>query len=244
MSEKFALITGGSRGIGAEVCTRLARDGYHIIMNFHSNHEAANKVAEQIREEGKHVFLLPCDVRNMEAFSKALEQWQELYPEGLIDVLVNNAGQRIDKLFVWMDTEDWSSVIETHLGGFFNITKLIFPRMIKQRHGRIINIVSLSGQKGVAGQTNYSAAKAAVIGATKALSQEVGRSKITVNAISPGFIKTDMTDDLNEKELRKMIPLRRFGEASEVAAAVSFLASEEAGYITGAVIPINGGLYT
>lgn len=244
MNQKFALVTGGSRGIGAAVCQRLGEDGFDIILNYSSNTEAADNVAKQVKALGRHIHLMKCDVGDMNALKSGLEHWQSCHPNGVIEVLVNNAGQRIDKLFIWMEEDDWSAVINTHLGGFFNTTKLVFPSMIKQRSGRIINIVSISGMKGQAGQVNYSAAKAALIGATKALCQEVGRNSITVNAIAPGFIRTDMTSDLDEKELRKMIPLRRFGKAEEVAALVSFLASDDAAYITGTVIPVNGGLYT
>ncbi len=244
MNTNYALVTGGSRGIGAAICKRLAKDGYNILLNFRSNTKAANATKSEIEALGQKVDLLQCDISDNEAWTKSFETWQQNNPEAVIRVLVNNAGQRIDKLFMWMEHENWNDVMDTHVGGFFNVTKLIYPLLVKERTGRIVNVVSLSGIKGMPGQTNYSAAKAAIIGATKALAQEVGRSKITVNAVAPGFIKTDMTEDLDESQLKRMIPLKRFGTADEVAALVSFLASDEAGYITGTTISINGGLYT
>jgi len=158
--------------------------------------------------------------------------------------LVNNAGIRDDSLMAWMAEEQWDNVLKTNLDSFFYVTRLVLNGMIAQKYGRIINVVSLSGLKGLAGQTNYSAAKAGVIGATKALAQEVARQGITVNALAPGFIKTDMTEGLDEKELKAMIPAKRFGLPDEVAAAAAFFASPESSYITGQVLSINGGLYT
>ncbi|HMJ46199.1 MAG TPA: SDR family oxidoreductase, partial [Ferruginibacter sp.] len=170
--------------------------------------------------------------------------WMEANPEKTIEVLVNNAGIREDALMMWMKDEQWDSVVNTSLGGFFYVTRLVVNSMLMKKYGRIINIVSLSGLKGLPGQTNYSAAKAGVIGATKALAQEIGRKGITVNAVAPGFIKTDMTEGLNENELKALIPLKRFGLPEEVAYAVGFLASPEAAYITAEVISVNGGLYS
>jgi 3-oxoacyl-[acyl-carrier protein] reductase len=175
---------------------------------------------------------------------KALLSWEESHPDEYIEVLVNNAGFRKDNLMIFMSNDDWSSIINTHLDGFFYTTRRVLKSMLSKRYGRVINVVSLSGLKGLPGQTNYSAAKAAVIGATKALAQEVGARKITVNAVAPGFIHTDMTADLDENQLKTMIPLGRFGKPEEVAEVVAFLASEKASYITGQVISINGGLYT
>lgn len=241
---KYALVTGGSRGIGRAVCEKLADEGFHILLNYHSNDAAANEVADYIASKGLDVVLMKFDVSKATEVKSVLGKWMDDHPAAVIEVLVNNAGFRKDNLFTWMNAEEWHSVIDVNVAGFYHVTQAIYNRMISNRSGRIINIVSLSGIKGMKGQTNYSAAKAAIIGATKALAQEVGRSKITVNAIAPGFIKTDMTEDIDEKNYKSIIPLRRFGEANEVADLVVFLASEKAAYITGEVISINGGLHT
>ena len=208
----YALVTGGSRGLGAAICKRLAQQGLGIIINYRSNESAAKAVAD------------------------------EEHPDERITVLVNNAGIREDNLLVFMQTNQWHKVINTTLDGFFYVTRRVLKGMLTKRFGRIINIASLSGLKGLPGQANYSAAKAALIGATKALAQEVAARKVTVNAVAPGFIKSDMTKDLDEDGLKKLVPLGRFGEADEVAALVAFLASKDSSYITGETISINGGL--
>ena len=242
---KCALVTGGSRGIGRAVCIKLAGMGYHILVNYKANETEAAKTLSLIRENGGNGELLRFDVSNKEDIQKALGGWIEEHQEDLIEVLVNNAGIKDDGLLMWMKDSQWDSVIRTSLDGFFYVTRLVLNGgMLLKKYGRIINIVSLSGLKGLPGQTNYSAAKAGVIGATKALAQEVGRRGITVNAIAPGFIKTDMTEALNEKEMKAMIPVQRFGEPEEVAHAVAFLASPDASYITAEVLSINGGLYS
>ena len=241
---KYALVTGGSRGIGRAVSIRLAAMGYPVIVNYKSNSDAALETVSMIGQAGGKAELLPFDVADREAVEKALDGWMESHPDDYVAVLVNNAGIRRDNLMVFMQDEDWNSVLNTNLNSFFYITRRLLKGMMTKRWGRIINVASLSGLKGLAGQTNYSAAKAALIGATKALAQEVAPRKITVNAVAPGFIATDMTDGLNEDELRKMIPAGRFGKPDEVASAVAFLAQEDASYITGNVISINGGLYT
>lgn len=238
----FALVTGGSRGLGAAICKRLASQGLGIIINYHSNETAAQEVAEFIRSKGGVTDLLPFDVSNEQSVDTALEKWEEAHPSDRITVLVNNAGIREDNLLIFMQTEQWHKVISTTLDGFFYVTRRILKGMLTKRHGRIINIASLSGLKGLPGQANYSAAKAALIGATKALAQEVAPRKVTVNAVAPGFIKSDMTKDLDEDSLKKTVPLGRFGEADEVAALVAFLASDDSAYITGETISINGGL--
>lgn len=238
----FALVTGGSRGLGAAICKRLASQGLGIIINYHSNETAAQEVAEFIRSKGGVADLLPFDVSNEQSVDTALEKWEEAHPSDRITVLVNNAGIREDNLLIFMHTEQWHKVISTTLDGFFYVTRRILKGMLTKRHGRIINIASLSGLKGLPGQANYSAAKAALIGATKALAQEVAPRKVTVNAVAPGFIKSDMTKDLDEDSLKKTVPLGRFGEADEVAALVAFLASDDSAYITGETISINGGL--
>lgn len=238
----FALVTGGSRGLGAAICKRLASQGLGIIINYHSNETAAQEVAEFIRSKGGVADLLPFDVSNEQSVDTALEKWEEAHPSDRITVLVNNAGIREDNLLIFMQTEQWHKVISTTLDGFFYVTRRVLKGMLTKRHGRIINIASLSGLKGLPGQANYSAAKAALIGATKALAQEVAPRKVTVNAVAPGFIKSDMTKDLDEDSLKKTVPLRRFGEADEVAALVAFLASDDSAYITGETISINGGI--
>ncbi|WP_179354174.1 3-oxoacyl-ACP reductase FabG [Winogradskyella vidalii] len=242
---KCALITGGSRGIGKSICIQLAKDSnYHILINYQSNKAAALETLEAVKEAGGTGELLPFNVVDIENVQSTLDAWQDQNKEAVIEVIVNNAGITKDGLFMWMKTEDWNNVINTSLNGFFNVTNHLIQKMLVQKYGRIINIVSLSGLKGTPGQTNYSAAKGAVIAATKALAQEIAKRKITVNAVAPGFIKTDMTGDLNEKELKKMVPANRFGAPEEVAHLVSFLASQKASYITGEVININGGIYS
>jgi 3-oxoacyl-[acyl-carrier protein] reductase len=197
-----------------------------------------------IQEQGGEGSLLPFDVSNEETVDRAIMDWESAHPGVYIEVLVNNAGFRKDNLMIFMNNEEWYQIINTHLNGFFLVTRRVLKSMLTKRYGRIINVVSLSGLKGLPGQTNYSAAKAGIIGATKALAQEVAARKITVNAVAPGFIHTDMTADLDEAQLKGMIPMGRFGKPEEVAETIAFLASEKASYITGEVISINGGLYT
>jgi len=241
---KTALVTGGSRGIGRAICVKLAAMGYYVLVNYKSNVQEAETTFSQIRENGGDGKLLKFDVADRSQIKQTLGDWITTNPEKHVEILVNNAGIKEDSLMLWMKDEQWDNVIKTSLDGFFFVTRLVLDSMLLKRYGRIINVVSLSGLKGLPGQTNYSAAKAGVIGATKALAQEVGRSGITVNAVAPGFIKTDMTKDLDEKELKRMIPVNRFGSAEEVAHAVAFLASGEAAYITGQVLSVNGGLYS
>ena len=241
---KYALVTGGSRGIGRAVCLKLAEQGYNILVNYKSNEEQAVKTAELVKEKNVGAELLRFDVSNKADVDKELGGWIEKNKEKVIEVLVNNAGIRQDALMIWMTDEQWRNVLGSSLDAFYYVTRHIISGMLANRYGRVVNIVSLSGLKGMAGQTNYSAAKAGVIGATKALAQEVARRGVTVNAVAPGFIRTDMTGDLNEAELKPLIPMKRFGEPDEVADAVVFLASPKAAYITGEVISINGGLYS
>ncbi len=241
---KYALVTGASRGIGRAVAVRLAKDGYRILVNCISNVEAAQETLEAVREAGSDGEVMQFDVADGKAALSAMQSWQAAHPGEYISVLVNNAGIRRDNLLMWMPEEDWHKVLGISLDGFFNVTQPLLKDMIVNKWGRIINVVSLSGIKGMPGQTNYSAAKGGLIAATKALAQEVAKKRITVNAVAPGFVRTDMTSDLPEAELKKMIPAGRFGEASEVAELVAFLASENSSYITGEVISINGGLYT
>ncbi|MFZ1798668.1 MAG: 3-oxoacyl-ACP reductase FabG [Chitinophagaceae bacterium] len=240
---KTALVTGGSRGIGKAIAEKLAGEGYYVVINFHSNNVAAEETLSLIKNNGGKGELLKMDVANRNEIKNILGNWIKNNTDKNIEVLVNNAGIKEDSLMMWMKDEQWDSVLRTNLDSFFYITRLVLENMMLNRYGRIINIVSLSGLKGVAGQANYSAAKAGVIGATKALAQEVGRNGITVNAVAPGFIQTDMTENLDEKSLKKLIPANRFGTPEEVAHTVAFLASPEAGYITSQVISVNGGLY-
>jgi 3-oxoacyl-[acyl-carrier protein] reductase len=241
---KYALITGGSRGIGRAISETLAREKiYGIIINYQNNKIAAEETKQMCEKWGVKVDLLPFNVADKAAVEKAVSEWQVNHPDDNIEILVNNAGITRDGLFMWLNENDWDSVVNTSLKGFYNVTQSVIQSMLHKRYGRIINIVSVSGVKGTAGQTNYSAAKGAIVAATKALSQEVAKRNITVNAVAPGFIKTEMTEGLNEKELVRLIPCNRFGEAQEVADLVAFLCSKKAGYITGETININGGIY-
>ncbi len=237
----YALVTGGSRGIGRAIAIRLARQGFEILINYVSNKTEAQRTLEMADGHGE---LLQFDVADSQQTRQALADWQQQHPEDYISVVVNNAGIRRDNVMALMPEADWHHVVDTTLSGFFNVTQPLLPAMQLHRFGRIINMASVSGLKGLPGQTNYSAAKGGIIAATKALAQEVARRGITVNAIAPGFIKTDMTEGLDEAALKKTIPANRFGTPEEVAALVAFLVSEEAGYITGNVVSINGGLYT
>ena len=241
---KYALVTGGSRGIGRAVCVKLATMGYHVIVNYVSNEAQAEATIKLIEEAGSTGELMKFDVSNREEAAAAITQWQAAHKGEYIEVLVNNAGIRKDNLLLWMEQEDWYKVIGIGLNAFYNVTQPLIQPMLRKKFGRVINMASLSGLKGLPGQTNYSAAKGGIIAATKALAQEVGKKGVTVNAIAPGFIKTDMVEGLNEEELVAQIPAGHFGNPEEVAALVGFLASKEAAYITGEVISINGGLYS
>lgn len=242
---KYALVTGGSRGLGRAVSLKLAAMNWPVIINYQSNLAAAEETKQLIEEQGGQAELLPFDVSKKEEVEAALDQWEAAHPEDYIAVLVNNAGIRRDNVMFMMSDDEWHNVVDTSLNGFFYITRRLLKHMMpRRRGGRIVNMASLSGLKGMAGQTNYSAAKAALIGATKALAQEVAPRGVTVNAVAPGFIETDMTRDLPQEELKKLIPVGRFGRPEEVAATVAFLVSEDAAYITGEVISVNGGLYT
>ena len=240
---KYALVTGGSRGLGRAVCIRLASAGYYVIVNYVSNTAAAEETLAAIRQNGGDGELLRFDVADTAQTNSALESWQKAHEGEYISVLVNNAGVRSDNLLLWMEPQDWHKVLSTTLDGFYNVSRPLLKPMLLAKWGRIINIASLSGLKGLPGQTNYSAAKGGLIAATKALAQEVARKKVTVNAVAPGFVHTDMVEGLDEAELKKTIPAARFGEPEEVAALVAFLASEEASYINGECISINGALY-
>jgi len=241
---KYALVTGGSRGIGRAISIKLAEQGYHILINYKSNDEEAKKSAELVQQKNVTAELLKFDVSSKDDVDAVLGGWIEKNKEKVIEVLINNAGIREDALMIWMTDEQWKRVLGSSLDAFYYVSRQVINGMLGNRYGRIVSVVSLSGIKGMPGQINYSAAKAGVIGATKALAQEVARRGVTVNAVAPGFIRTDMTQDLNEAELKPLFPMKRFGEPEEVADAVVFLASAKASYITGEVISINGGLYS
>lgn len=245
MNKKCALVTGGSRGIGKAVAIKLAKElQYHVLINYQSNQTAALATQQEIIAQGGSADIICFDVANTEEVHTSLQNWKDNHPEYIMEVIVNNAGITRDGLFMWMQPNDWHSVINTSLNGFYNVTQFFIQDMLRNKYGRIINMVSVSGVKGTPGQTNYSAAKGAIVAATKALAQEVAKRNVTVNAVAPGFIKTDMTVSLDEKELKKMIPANRFGEVEEVADLVSFLASNKSSYITGEIININGGIYS
>lgn len=242
---KCALVTGGSRGIGSAICQKLAIDtDYHILINYQSNKDAAEETLKKVIEAGNTGEIIKFNVADAEEVKTALTQWQDVNPEAIVETIVNNAGITRDGLFMWMNHDDWSQVINTSLNGFYNVTNFFIQKMLRNKYGRIVNLASVSGVKGTPGQTNYSAAKGALVAVTKALAQEVAKRNITVNAVAPGFIKSDMTSQLDEKELVKLVPVNRFGEAEEVADLVSFLVSKKASYITGEIININGGIYS
>lgn len=241
---EYALVTGGSRGIGKAICLRLADMGYNIIINYTSNDEEALKTQELVKAKGVDAILMKFDVSITAEADAHVETWIENNKDKAITVLVNNAGIRKDNIMVFISPEDWKRVLSITVDGFYNVTRHVVKSMLTKRKGRIVNIVSLSGLKGMPGQTNYSASKGAIIAATKALAQEVGKRGITVNAVAPGFIKTDMTQDINEDDYKKMIPMNRFGEPEEVAGVVAFLVGKDSSYVTGQVISVNGGLYS
>lgn len=239
---KFALVTGGGRGIGRGACVKLAQMGYNILINYVSNEAAAEETKALVEKEGVKAELLKFNVSVKEEVSACIQNWISANPDNQIEVLVNNAGIKKDGLFMWMEKSDWDAVLDISVDGFFNVTKEVIGGMINQKYGRIINVVSFSGQAGVPGQTNYSASKGAIIAATRSLAKEVGRRRITVNCVAPGFINTEMTEDIDEKAYKNAIAVSRFGTVEEVAHAIGFLATPEASYITGEVLSVNGGL--
>lgn len=239
-NRKIALITGASRGIGAAIAIRLAKAGYDIWANYRSNHDAARIVQAEINKIGRECILLQFDVCDEKGLNDVLKPMIE---KEVPDVLVNNAGHKKDNLMIWMTREEWEDVTNAHLLGFFLMTKAVLFGMLKRRSGRIINIASTAGQSGLAGQVNYSAAKAGIIGATKSLAAEVSRKGVIVNCVAPGFIETDMTAGMPVDKILSSIPAGRFGKPEEVAAVVEFLCSDAAGYIVGQTISVNGGLY-
>ncbi|MGM9758821.1 MAG: 3-oxoacyl-ACP reductase FabG [Parabacteroides sp.] len=241
---KYALVTGGSRGIGRAVCVKLAQNGYYVLINYVSQEEEARKTLELVREAGQDGELLRFDVSRQEEVTQVLEAWKSRHPDEYIEVLVNNAGIRRDNILAFMPVEDWKRVLDVTLNGFYHTTQALLQPMLRHKYGRIINMASVSGLKGLPGQTNYAAAKGGLIAATKALALEIARKHVTVNAVAPGFIETDMTQGIDREALTKLIPAARFGKPEEVAEVIAFLASPQASYITGEVISVNGGLYT
>lgn len=240
---KVALITGSSRGIGKQIAIKLAKEGFNIVVNYVNKNEEVNKTIEEIKALGVEVLEAQGDVSNFEESEKIVNLAIEKF--GAIDVLVNNAGITRDTLIMRMKPEDFTKVINVNLVGTFNITKNVVPYMMKKREGRIINISSVVGISGNAGQCNYAASKAGIIGFTKSLAKELASRNILVNAVAPGFIETNMTDVLKEdikENIKKQIPLNRIGKAEDVANVVCFLASEESSYMTGQVINVDGGM--
>lgn len=239
--KKTALITGASRGIGRAIALELSDFGYHVIINFRSDVEGAKKTLSMIKEKDNQATLSRFDVTDHEMTEKALESIFSQF--GAIDVLVNNAGITKDGLFIMMGRSSWQNVIQTSLDGFYNTTKPVLEKMIRKKTGSIISIASVAGLMGNRGQANYSAAKAGLIGASRSIAKEVARLGIRVNVVAPGLIDTDMIAEAPVKEIKKMIPMARIGKPFEVAKVVRFLCSEDASYITGQVIAVNGGMF-
>jgi len=239
---RSALITGASRGIGAAVAKRLARDGFRVWLAYRSRHDAAEDVAKEIHRTGGSALLLPFDVGDPEAVRSVVEP--AIAEHGPLSVLVNNAGLARDGLVPTLSDEDWNVVIETNLSGPFRLTRAVLRGMMRQRWGRIVNIASVSAQTGNAGQANYAAAKAGLVAFTRSVALEFGRRNVLVNTVAPGLIDTEMIADMPVDAMKERIALRRLGTSEEVAGAVSFLCSEDASYVTGQVIAVNGGLYT
>ena len=241
--DKCALITGATRGIGKRIAITLAKQGYNIALNYRKENEELENTKKEIEKIGVQILAVKGDVANFEDCENFVKQVIERF--GQIDVLVNNAGITKDMLLMRMKKEDFEQVIDTNLVGTFNVTKNVVPYMMKARSGRIINISSIVGISGNAGQTNYSASKAGIIGFTKSLAKEIASRNILVNSVAPGFIETNMTDVLKDdvkQEIAKNIPLKRMGTAQDVANVVKFLASDDSSYITGQVINVDGGM--
>ena len=235
-----AVVTGGSRGIGRAICGELAGEGYRVVINYHSNGEAAEETLALIRKQGGQGEINRFDVADTRETQKAIEEIIGRY--GHIHVLVNNAGITSDGLFVFMTENEWDSVMNTHLKGFYNVTRPVLENMVAHKQGSIVSISSVSGIVGHRGQANYSAAKAGLMGATRAIAAEVARLGVRVNAVAPGIIKTEMTEDIPRGQVKGLIPMARMGRPEEVATVVRFLCSQDASYMTGQVISVNGGM--
>lgn len=242
MDKKIALVTGASRGIGRAIARSLAATGCHVLINFRTREQDASETLKLIQQGGGSAELCPFDVADAVACEGAIEA--AIGEHRCIDILVNNAGIRHDSLLVFMKPEQWADVIATNLNSFYNVTRPVVKQMAVNRWGRIVSVASTAGQTGVEGQANYAAAKAGIIGASKALAREVAKRSVTVNVLAPGFIETEMVEGLPREQFITQIPAGRFGTADEVAAAAAFLCSDSAAYITGAVLNINGGVYT
>ncbi|MBN2302265.1 MAG: 3-oxoacyl-ACP reductase FabG [Lentisphaerae bacterium] len=236
---RIALVIGGSRGIGRAICLRLARSGFDIWLTYKSNHQAAAEVKGAVEGIGRSCDLLAFDVADYEQTREALESKAD---KRAPDVYVYNTGIARDNLMVWLTKEEWDSVLATNLNGFYNVTHMVLFPMLREKRGRIVVVSSVSGQIGQAGQVNYSASKAGLIGAARALAKEVGKKNLYVNVVAPGIIETEMTNDLPRDQIRPLIPLGRFGSTEEVASVVDFLCTEEQMYVHGQVIGVNGGL--
>ncbi|MCU9593125.1 3-oxoacyl-[acyl-carrier-protein] reductase [Caldibacillus thermolactis] len=241
---KVAIVTGASRGIGREIALELARNGANVVVNFAGNVEKANEVVEEIKGLGRDSIAVQANVANRDDVDRLVKETIDHF--GALHILINNAGITRDNLIMRMKEDDWDDVINTNLKSVFLLTKAVTRQMMRQRYGRIVNISSIVGVSGNAGQANYVAAKAGIIGLTKTTAQELASRNITVNAVAPGYIATDMTEQLSDdvkEELFKLIPLARLGEPKDIAKAVKFLASDDAAYITGQTIHVNGGMY-
>ncbi len=241
---KSAIITGASKGIGAEIANRLNELGYNLVLNYRSNTSSMEEIIESFTNKDTKNIIVQCDVSNYDDCKTLIDTAYENF--GTIDVLVNNAGITKDNLLAMMSEQEFDAVIDTNLKGTFNCCRHISKRMMKQKYGRIVNISSVVGLSGNAGQVNYSASKAGVIGMTKSMARELGKKNILVNAIAPGFIQTEMTDKIPEDmkaEMLKNIPLNKLGSPKDIADAVEFLISDKATYITGQVLSVNGGFY-
>ncbi|MFC1814825.1 3-oxoacyl-ACP reductase FabG [Thermodesulfobacteriota bacterium] len=240
-SEKTAIITGASKGIGRAIGVELARCGYFIIINYKSDENGANKTLEMVEKEGSQGRIMRFDVTNFEDTRNAIDDILANFES--IDILVNNAGITADGLFIMMPRNDWKSVIDTSLSGFYNVTKPVLEKMIVQKSGAVVTIASVAGLFGNRGQSNYSAAKAGLIGASRVVAAEVARLGIRVNVVAPGLIETDMIKDAPVQNMKTLIPMARIGQPQEVAKVVRFLCSNDASYITGQVISVNGGMF-
>ena len=240
--KKVALVTGASRGIGRAIAVALAETGSHVLINYRSREEDARQTLAEVERNGGSGELCAFDVAEASASEQAVTKI--LHSHKCIDILINNAGIRHDALLVFMKPEQWAQVIATNLNSFYNVTQPVAKQMAMNRWGRIISVASTAGQTGVEGQANYAAAKAGVIGASKALARELAKRGVTVNVLAPGFIETEMTAELPREQLLAQIPAGRFGNPEEVASAAAFLCTDSAAYITGAVLNINGGVYT